>query len=202
MDSRKLLLAYYGLRGLSLLVVPAVLGPTVEPPLFFFIVFYGLDWVATVPPTVALCRQHFGLERSGIVFGWVFGAHMVGAGVAASVAGLIRTNTGDYAAAWYAAGLLCLLAAFAVLRIPRPPEPAAPAQTAPAPEHSTPLARPVVAQGQPLGRSLPAASLTAQSTMGESLTGSDARHPRRKGRIHGSVGQRREDRICARPKGP
>jgi len=117
-DSRKLLLAYYGLRGLALLVVPAVLGPTVAPPLFFFIIFYGLDWVATVPPTVALCRQHFGLERSGIVFGWVFGAHMVGAGVAASVAGLIRTGTGDYAAAWYAAGLLCVIAAFAVLRIP------------------------------------------------------------------------------------
>ncbi|MBA3292587.1 MAG: MFS transporter, partial [Geodermatophilaceae bacterium] len=141
-DSRKLLLAYYGLRGLSLLVVPAVLGPTVEPPLFFFIVFYGLDWVATVPPTVALCRQHFGLERSGIVFGWVFGAHMVGAGVAASVAGLIRTNTGDYAAAWYAAGLLCVIAAFAVLRIPRPPIPeTAPSaktdQAAPEPEQIT-----------------------------------------------------------------
>ncbi len=122
-DSRKLLVAYYGLRGLSLLVVPAVLGPTVAPPLFFFIVFYGLDWVATVPPTVALCRQHFGLERSGILFGCVFGAHMVGAGVAASVAGLIRTSTGDYAAAWYAAGLLCVVAAFAILRIPRPPIP-------------------------------------------------------------------------------
>lgn len=104
-DSRKLLLAYYGLRGLSLLAVPAVLGPTVAPPLLFFIVFYGLDWVATVPPTVALCRQHFGLERSGIVFGWVFASHMVGAGVAASVGGVIRTSTGDYAAAWFAAGV-------------------------------------------------------------------------------------------------
>lgn len=133
-DSRKLLVAYYGLRGLSLLVVPAVLGPTVAPPLFFFIVFYGLDWVATVPPTVALCRQHFGLERSGIVFGWVFGAHMVGAGVAASVAGFIRTGTGDYAAAWFAAGLLCVIAAVAVLRIPRPPVPEADSQAAPRPE--------------------------------------------------------------------
>lgn len=122
-DSRKLLLAYYGLRGLSLLVVPAVLGATVQPPLFFFIVFYGLDWVATVPPTVALCRQHFGLERAGIVFGWVFAAHMIGAGVAASVAGLIRMGTGDYTAAWVAAGLLCGIAAVAVMRIPRPPVP-------------------------------------------------------------------------------
>lgn len=121
-DSRKLLLAYYGLRGLALLAVPAVLGPTVAPPLFFFIVFYGLDWVATVPPTVALCRQHFGLERSGIIFGWVFGAHMIGAGVAASVGGLIRASTGDYAVAWFAAGLLCVIAAFAILKIPRPPE--------------------------------------------------------------------------------
>jgi hypothetical protein len=122
------LLAYYGLRGLALLAVPAVLGPTVAPPLFFFIVFYGLDWVATAPPTVALCRQHFGLERSGIIFGWVFGAHMIGAGVAASVGGLIRTSTGDYAAAWFAAGLLCVIAAFAILKIPRPP-----AETGPEP---------------------------------------------------------------------
>ena len=61
-----------------------------SPTLSVFIVFYGLDWVATVPPTVALCRTHFGLERSGVVFGWVFAAHMVGAGVAASYAGWVR----------------------------------------------------------------------------------------------------------------
>ena len=89
-DSRYLLFGYYFFRGLSLLVVPALLGPQVHPSLFLFIVFYGLDWVATVPPTVALCRQHFGLERAGVVFGWVFAAHMVGAGVAASYAGWIR----------------------------------------------------------------------------------------------------------------
>ena len=69
-------------------MVPVLLGPDVHPSLFLFIVFYGLDWVATVPPTVALCRIHFGLEKSGVVFGWVFAAHMVGAGVAASYAGL------------------------------------------------------------------------------------------------------------------
>ena len=62
--------------------------------LFVFILFYGLDWVATVPPTVTLCRQHFGIERSGVVFGWVFASHMVGAGVAASFAGWMRPIAG------------------------------------------------------------------------------------------------------------
>jgi MFS family permease len=118
-DARKLLFIYYGLRGLSLLAVPYVLGPSVEPSLFFFIVFYGLDWVATVPPTVALCRQHFGIERAGVVFGWVFAAHMVGAGVAASYAGWIRTFQGDYFIAWATAGILCIGAAAACLLIPR-----------------------------------------------------------------------------------
>jgi len=120
-DPRLLLLAYYGFRGLSLLVVPSVLGPAIAPPLFLFVVFYGLDWVATVPPTVALCRNHFGLERSGVVFGWVFAAHMVGAGVAASYAGVVRQTQGEYDIAWYTAGGLCLLAAAAVLAIPREP---------------------------------------------------------------------------------
>ena len=100
-------------------MVPTLLGPDVHPSLFLFIVFYGLDWVATVPPTVALCRIHFGLERSGIVFGWVFAAHMVGAGVAASYAGLIRQGLGDYYWAWMTAGGLCLLAAMMCLSIPR-----------------------------------------------------------------------------------
>ena len=79
-DPRWLLFGYYGLRGLSLLFVPALLGPDIHPNLFLFIVFYGLDWVATVPPTIALCRRHFGVARSGVVFGWVFASHMVGAG--------------------------------------------------------------------------------------------------------------------------
>jgi sugar phosphate permease len=119
-DPRNLLMAYYGLRGLSLLIVPSVLGSSVDPPLFLFIVFYGLDWVATVPPTVALCREHFGLERSGLVFGWVFAAHMVGAGLAASFAGAVREQTGDYRIAWLTAGLLCVLAAFSFFTIRRP----------------------------------------------------------------------------------
>src|SRR3954471_16073764 len=70
-DPRLLLVVYYGLRGLSLLGLSWVLGSSVNPPLLVFVVFYGLDWVATVPPTVALCRQAFGIERAGVVFGWV-----------------------------------------------------------------------------------------------------------------------------------
>ena len=118
-DPRYLLFVYYLLRGLSLLIVPNLLGPHVQPNLFLFIVFYGLDWVATVPPTVALCRTHFGLERSGVVFGWVFASHMVGAGIAASYAGLVREHLGDYFLAWMTAGGLCLLASLMCLSIPR-----------------------------------------------------------------------------------
>ncbi|KRF02776.1 MFS transporter [Nocardioides sp. Soil777] len=118
-DSRYLLCGYYFFRGLSLLAVPWLLGPHVHPSLFLFILFYGLDWVATVPPTVALCRQHFGAERASVVFGWVFAAHMVGAGVAASFAGWVREWRGDYFGAWLTAGLLCVLAAGACLLIPR-----------------------------------------------------------------------------------
>lgn len=119
-DSRYLLFGYYLLRGLSLLTVPWLLASTVHPSLFVFIVFYGLDWVATVPPTVALCREHFGVERAGVVFGWVFASHMVGAGVAASFAGWVRQSQGDYYAAWLTAGALCLGAAALCLMIPRP----------------------------------------------------------------------------------
>ena len=119
-DSRYLLFVYYFFRGLSLLVVPWLLGPHVHPSLFLFILFYGLDWVATVPPTVALCRQHFGIERSGVVFGWVFASHMVGAGVAASYAGWIRTGLGDYFVAWMTAGALCLGAAATLPADPAP----------------------------------------------------------------------------------
>jgi MFS family permease len=120
-DPRHLLFGYYLFRGISLLAVSSLLAPTVEPALLLFVVFYGLDWVATVPPTVALCRQHFGLERAGVVFGWVFAAHMVGAAVAASFAGWVRTSQGDYLAAWVTAGALCLAAAVACLVLPPAP---------------------------------------------------------------------------------
>jgi MFS family permease len=118
-NPRILLAVYYGFRGLALLSVPVVLGPTIEWPLLFFIVFYGLDWVATVPPTVQLCREAFGLERSGVLYGWVFASHMVGAGAAASFSGWIRQAHGDYNIAWFVAAALALVAATAVAFIPK-----------------------------------------------------------------------------------
>ena len=105
-----LLMFYYGLRGLALLSVPFVLGPNVELPLMFFVVFYGLDWIATVPPTVELCRRYFGLTNSPVVYGWVFASHMVGAAIAAWFAGAIRDSQGDYYVAWITAALLCIAA--------------------------------------------------------------------------------------------
>lgn len=116
-DPRILLAVYYALRGLSLFTLHQLLAETVQPQLWVFIVFYGLDWVATVPPTVALCREHFGLHDSGIVFGWTFAAHMVGAGAGASVAGWIRATDGSYATAWHLAGALCLVATVVALTI-------------------------------------------------------------------------------------
>ena len=109
-DSRKLLWWYYSLRGLSLFVLPSLFASSLHPHMLVFVLFYGLDWVATVPPTVALCRQIYGDEGT-LVFGWVFASHQVGAAVAASVAGAIRTSLGNYDLAWYGAGALCMLAA-------------------------------------------------------------------------------------------
>ena len=114
-DSVILLVFYYGLRGLALLTVPFVLGPSVELPLLFFVVFYGLDWIATVPPTVELCRKHFGLQKSPMIYGWVFASHMVGAAIAAWFAGSIRHAQGSYFIAWITAAVLCLVAAVTVL---------------------------------------------------------------------------------------
>jgi MFS family permease len=114
-----LLVFYYGLRGLALLTVPFVLGPSVEPPLLFFIVFYGLDWIATVPPTIELCRKFFGRVQSPAVYGWVFASHMIGAAIAASFAGAIRQTQGSYFIAWVTAAVLCLVAAASVLLLRR-----------------------------------------------------------------------------------
>jgi len=117
-DSRWLLFFYYGLRGLSLLFLPYVFGS----PLFaliLFIVFYGLDWVATVPPTVQLARRVFGAQNFAIVYGWIFAAHQMGAATIAFAAGAVRTFFGDYQLAFMSSGLLCLVAAGLVLRIAR-----------------------------------------------------------------------------------
>ena len=117
-NCRYLLFGYYGLRGLSLLFLPQALpGPAAG--LGVFAVFYGLDWIATVPPTVRLTGEVFGREKAGIVFGWVVAAHQVGAAFAAYTAGAIRTGLGDYAWAFLGAGALCLIAAVAVLPIAR-----------------------------------------------------------------------------------
>ncbi|MEV2267078.1 MFS transporter [Nonomuraea africana] len=109
-DPKVLLGVYYALRGLSLMVLPGLFAATTEPSMLLFIIFYGLDWVATVPPTVALCRKIYGADGS-VVFGWVFASHQVGAAIAAVGAGLTRDHLGAYDLAWYAAGALCLLAA-------------------------------------------------------------------------------------------
>ncbi|MEF9873334.1 MULTISPECIES: MFS transporter [Micrococcaceae] len=114
-----LLAVYYALRGLSLMFLHSLMGPTVEPLMWIFIVFYGLDWVATVPPTVVLCRQYFGPVRATVVFGWVFAFHMIGAGAGSLTAGLSRETTGSYLAAWITAAVLCLAAAVSLLFLPR-----------------------------------------------------------------------------------
>ncbi|MFB7360946.1 MFS transporter [Streptomyces hydrogenans] len=118
-EARRLLAVYYALRGVSLLFLPLLLAPAVHPPMIFFIVFYGLDWVATVPPTIALCREHYG-EDSAIVFGWVLASHQVGAAVVAFAGGVARDVFGSYDVVWYASGALCAAAALMALVIRRP----------------------------------------------------------------------------------
>ncbi|WP_222268030.1 MFS transporter [Modestobacter marinus] len=120
LDPRVLLLAYYGLRGMSLFLLPQLFGTDVQASMIAFIVFYGLDWVATVPPTLALCRQYFG-ARAPVVFGWVFASHQVGAALAAFGAGVVRDVTGSYDGAWYAAAALCLVASVLSISIRRRP---------------------------------------------------------------------------------
>jgi MFS family permease len=118
-DNRWLLFWYYGLRGLSLLYLPFAhfsLGG-----LSVFAVFYGLDWIATVPPTVKLVAERFGRERASLAFGWIFAGHQLGAASAAYGAGLARTLTASYLPAFLAAGALCLLAATLVLVLRRHP---------------------------------------------------------------------------------
>jgi len=121
-DNRYLLLAYYGFRGLSLLYLPFS-GFSLWT-LTAFAVFYGLDWVATVPPTVKLTAQRFGPEKAGLVFGWVFAGHQLGAASAAFFAGAVRTGTDSYMPAIFLAGTFCLLAALLILTISKPARPA------------------------------------------------------------------------------
>ena len=115
MDPRRLLAWYYALRGLAVIALPMAFGSGYA--LIAFAVFYGLDWVATVPPTVALTADHFGRERVGIVFGWVYAAHQLGAAAAAWAGGASRGWFGTYSYSFVSAGVLCLLAAGLSLRI-------------------------------------------------------------------------------------
>jgi sugar phosphate permease len=117
-DNRWLLCWYYGLRGLSLLLLPYALGSSYLT-LAVFIVFYGLDWVATVPPTTRLTADIFGKRNVGIVFGWIFAAHQLGAATASLGAGTLRTLLGNYQVSFLSAGVLCLVASGMVIRIGR-----------------------------------------------------------------------------------
>jgi sugar phosphate permease len=117
-DNRKLLFWYYGLRGLSLLWLPHS-GFTLVG-LSLFAVFYGLDWVATVPPTVKLSAAAFDRQRAAMIFGWIFAGHQLGGAVAAYGAGLTRTVLASYSPALYAAGAACLLAATGIFLVRRP----------------------------------------------------------------------------------
>lgn len=116
-NARILLFWYYGLRGLSLVYLPMSGFDPVA--LTIFAVFYGLDWIATVPPTVKLTADTFG-PRATLVFGWVFAAHQLGAGMVAWVAGIVRTELDSYTLAFQAAGILCILAALVFLGRPKP----------------------------------------------------------------------------------
>jgi len=117
-DSRRLLAWYYGLRGLSLLFLPFALE-TPGGALWVFAVFYGLDWIATVPPTVKLATDAFGAARAPVMFGWIAAGHQVGAALTALTAGWIRTTLGDYQIAFWGSGTLCVAAALLALQVGR-----------------------------------------------------------------------------------
>ena len=130
-DPRKLLATYYALRGLSLLYLPIALNQP-NAGLVLFIVFYGLDWVATVPPTATLATSAFGRENGPVVYGWIFTAHQFGAAFAALAAGAVRSTFGDYLVAFVFAGGLCLAAAAMSIRIGKSGTSAIPVEWKPA----------------------------------------------------------------------
>lgn len=118
-DARRTrLFGYYTLRGLSLLFLPLTLRSGASS-LVIFAVFYGLDWIATVPPTVRLTSEAFGRENTGVVYGWIGASHQLGASAAAFGAGAIRTMLGDYQMAFWSAGVLCVVAGLSFLTIGR-----------------------------------------------------------------------------------
>jgi sugar phosphate permease len=116
-DSRWLLFWYYGLRGLSLVFLPYALDSGSNTMILIFTVFYGLDWIATVPPTVKLAAMAFGKEKVGMIFGWIVVAHQVGASTAAYTAGVMRELFGTYTLPFIAAGCVCVFAAIMAVKI-------------------------------------------------------------------------------------
>jgi MFS family permease len=117
-SSRWLLFWYYGLRGLSLMFLPTAFGvATLGLPIFA--VFYGLDWIATVPPTLKLATSAFGRATGVTMFAWILAGHQLGAGVTAYLAGLTRTWTSSYDLAFVTSGMLCMIAALMVLFVGR-----------------------------------------------------------------------------------
>jgi sugar phosphate permease len=116
-SSRHLLCAYYVMRGVSLLFLPSALMN--QEGLGWFAVFYGLDWIATVPPTVRLTSEVFGRENTGVIYGWIGASHQLGASMAALGAGIIRTMLGDYRMAFWIASALCLIAGMAFITVGR-----------------------------------------------------------------------------------
>jgi MFS family permease len=123
-DPRRLLLMYYGFRGVSLLFLPVIHN---QLDIVAFSVLFGLDYIATVPPTVMLTSEIFGRRNVGIVYGWIYAAHMLGAAILAEVAGFIRDHAGDYAIAYIAAGWMALGAGVVALALRRTAGLAAPA---------------------------------------------------------------------------
>lgn len=142
-DNRWLLCWYYSLRGVSLIFLPFAFNAGIKG-MALFVVFYGLDWVATVPPTVRLTADLFGQHRVGTVYAWIMAAHQLGAATSAYGAGALRTYLGDYQASFMSAGALCLLAAVMVTRIGRTAtgadEPNLPADAGPVMEAASPAA--------------------------------------------------------------
>lgn len=116
-DNRWLLFWYYGLRGVSLVFLPYALIEGSITMLVIFTVFYGLDWIATVPPTISISRQIFGINKSGIVYGWIYAFHQAGAAAAAYGGGLIYKFFNTYTWAFFLAGVFCLLASLFVIII-------------------------------------------------------------------------------------
>jgi MFS family permease len=129
-DNRWLLFWYYGLRGLSLIYLPFT--DFTFYGLSLFAMFYGLDWIATVPPTVKLTSRYFGTERTNVVFGWIFAGHQLGAATAAYGAGLTRTLYATYLPAFFVAGIFCIVAAMIVLSLGKPEKATALVQPEPA----------------------------------------------------------------------